>query len=96
MTNFNDWSQDNLANFASEANTKIVALKTEINKLLISEINKAYFNGYKEGFANARDELSKNCPKCASFHVSIVHTTVTGIDTSYRCCDDCDHQWRFE
>lgn len=88
MTNFNDWSQDNLANFAREANSKIVALKNEINK--------AYSDGYKEGFAHARDELSKNCPKCASFDVSIVHTTVTGIDTSYRCCDDCDHQWRFE
>ena len=88
MTDFNEWSHENLASFARDANNKI--------KKFEFENNKAYFDGYKEGFAHARDELSKNCPKCASFDVSVLHTTVSNIDTSYRCCDDCGHQWRFE
>lgn len=88
MTNFDEWSKENLVKFANDANDKI--------KFLTSDNSISYCAGYREGFAHARDELSKNCPRCASFSVSIIHTTVTGIDTSYRCCDDCDHQWRFE
>lgn len=36
------------------------------------------------------------CPRCFSLDYTAQHTLVTGIETTYKSCDECDHQWGHE
>lgn len=42
-------------------------------------------------------EAPEFCPKCDSGDTYNVHGfTACGVETSYKVCDNCDHQWGHE
>jgi transposase-like protein len=43
-----------------------------------------------------KEQESEVCPQCGCEHYTSHETEVTGIQTFYRSCEDCDHNWRFE
>jgi len=63
-------------------------------------ISNAYYEGYKHGHAHgfeaARAVDSDVCPACSCPDYSVHNTLVTGIETTYRSCEDCHFHWRFE
>ena len=36
------------------------------------------------------------CPSCGNAAYTPVHAWVTGIETNYKHCDECDHHWGHE
>lgn len=48
---------------------------------------------YERGRARAVPEC---CPMCGSTDYTPQHVLVTGIETTYKSCDECDHQWGHE
>lgn len=48
-------------------------------------------------FGTASDnEADEYCPVCDSANTVVAKGLATGIETTYKLCEDCEHQWGHE
>ena len=46
--------------------------------------------------ASMDNEADEYCPVCDSANTVVAKGLATGIETTYKLCEDCDHQWGHE
>jgi hypothetical protein len=72
--------------FASPEKYGLLCLWKNRDKQLWAVVSRQVMDAFEE----------KACPACGCRDYSVHNTLVTGIETTYRSCEDCHHQWRFE